>query len=419
MEKKRNKVFILVFIALITSLVGCNKYINNNSKEIIVIDEEAKDSNKDKGDISVNLIYKVKNYGEHINQSENFDNYKLMTIKQEELINFTLEVDKDEYFKYDILSVDRGEIQDEKDEEGFNIINWKEDELKGSLILNLLNNNDFRIYNNEKIYNLNNDFKLKEIEAYENINKEEIEYYIGNSGIDVISNESKYEIIDLKEEKYYKIDDIEEVLKGQYPKGDEYQNHNILSVEEDKIYLVLRDKNREGKPLFKIGYIENNKFHVIVDKEILEIEAYNEYTIGRDEAIIRGNNILFCGTVNGVSGIWNYNILTNEIALEMETKKESSISISISPDNSKLLISVLNSKENEKEELEASFGIYIGILNENLEVSKITNVTIGDASSKYFKFSDGFSEDSKNFYLKCYESNRNSISHFEIYEIVN
>ena len=33
--KRLNSLLVIFIIALITSLVGCNKYINNNSKEII------------------------------------------------------------------------------------------------------------------------------------------------------------------------------------------------------------------------------------------------------------------------------------------------------------------------------------------------------------------------------------------------
>ena len=167
--RNKSKLEIIVLLTLVTSFVACSTPVKDSSKEIIVLEENVDKEKKE--ELGLELVYKIRNYGGERYNNVSLTETGLMMIR-DKLVHLDLKMHGKS--DYEVEKVSFGEIKEEKDEEGFNIVEWQESDIKGKVILGVLEDNDFRIEVDGSIYNIKDDLTLKEIEGYRDLDTKNI-----------------------------------------------------------------------------------------------------------------------------------------------------------------------------------------------------------------------------------------------------
>lgn len=409
----KKKILILILSAITILTMGCSKNTSKDSTiDSIVIDENTKETTNNT-EIEVQLLSKI----EYSNSYSN-----ALTTMQENPIHLTYYIEKENEFsqisKYYLDNFKIGTIRAKKDDENkFNVVDWEENNgIEGQVLPGGLASDEVRIYKEGKVYKFKENGELQEIKAYEKLVKEHGEnlnifMVQGDGSIDLWNSEeglNKCYLVDNEEDKFYEIDKnkIEE-LKDKY--------FSVITIEDNKIYIVLN--NNENLEPVTIGYIENNKFYEVVSKNkgINVVNSSNGPNM--NTIIISNNKILFSGLKDG-NGIWSYDINKEEFKKEIDIEEDKTIELFLSKDKKKVIIRTFNrtfSTNQGDNNIEDNYSVSIGNVNENLEISNLTNVVSEKSNLSYRRFIR-WSEDSSEFYLS-HEDAENHENSFEVYEI--
>lgn len=419
----KRKFILGILMVLSIFSIGCENLKNSADKEVIVIEENIVEIDSKQDKIGVNLVSRVeisrKTKEESEDENGNYKNYHFRNSLIKSIYNTS------PFSAPEISDMKFGRVKTEKDSEGFNVIEWKDLDVEGKLVDEMLSQ-DFRIVNDDKVYKLTEDGILKEIEAYRNVPKEKLDYLSQYSKSFNDESEILYfdmtslGIVDVKTNNYLEINDSED-----YNQITKYRQ-NIISLDEDKIYLEYITKSEDEKSILNIGYIQNNEFYNIFENENFNIESYyDDYVteevglrIGVNQTIIQNNRVLFAGVVNDINGLWNYDMESKKLNLEMEFEKDRKIFINYNPNKENI---ILETNMDKTEENEVEFADYIVRINENLQIEQM--VTIFTAKEEISEdglymnrkaFMDFSDEGNKVYYWTNIEKDRYCV---EIYDI--
>lgn len=416
----------LIFILLI--FVGCKTTIDpnpntntntntttNSNNPITIIDEV---KIEDENNIETKLLYRVA-----VNNGLNEETKEIkVTFINENIFEIAYKPqygdNEEEGIKKEIVKVRMGKVKETKDSNNLNNITWKDLSVKGYLLEEAASGTSYKIIKGNKVYNLNKNGRLKEIKAYRNVEEKDLKassYYknLYNDEINILYSDliTKLAIIDVKNKK---------VIEDEFLKENNDQ-YNIFAI-EDLIYIwtleTIEDPKYDEK--MKIGYIKDNNFQDIFDKDNLIIKnqklTFPLYGyVGENKVLLSGNKILFSGVVNDINGIWHYNLETKELSLQIKLKDFEVSYMFLSAD--KEMINISTTIIDEDETLKSSS--YIGRLNEDFKVTELKNFVEEEhgIGNKHFL---GFYEDSKKVYYKSILGNEaKNMEIYEVYEILN
>ncbi|MGN0025394.1 MAG: hypothetical protein ACI33I_00120 [Clostridium sp.] len=258
---------LLIGLMLITSsvMIGCSNKISNEEKVIdsVVIDEDAKETDNK---INISKVATTENLNGTLNEEILIDEESLIKIQYSDGIGYEEgEIYQSQFPKIYIDSLPIGTITEEVKNKR-NIINWRNKEINGQLIVDYMGSGDnFRIKKNDKVYILDKNYNLKEITAYKKLIEEtngnlnrfqssedgnlDIYFFDEGNGIE------KMAIIDIINNKYYELTgEAIDIIKDKF--------RNVLAIDNEKIYILLEEGTSTT-----IGYIEDNKFNIVLDKK--------------------------------------------------------------------------------------------------------------------------------------------------------
>ncbi|WP_288221430.1 hypothetical protein [uncultured Clostridium sp.] len=406
------KIFIGLIIITLSTAIGCSNSIFKEDKVIdsIIIDDDANETANSNNILKVTKVLKTENLSGNKNGALIRNDDRLIEINyhseregEEEAIYSS------QFPKIYIDSLYIGNITDVLDNDR-NIINWDNKEISGQLLVDYMGaSENFRILKDNKVYILDEDCSLKELTAYKkliedtkgNLNrfqisddgKLDIYFFDEGSGIEKIS------IIDTVKDKYYELTgSIIDIIKNNFK--------SVLMIDGEKIYILL-----ENGSSTTIGYIEDNKFNVILDDK-----SGIDFWV-RGGIIYSNNKILFSGFVEEKYGVWRYDIDTKELTKEIELDYLYSF-FKLNKEKDLVLI------ENSGPQDEKSIGI--ARINDNLEISNFqdfTNSMVVDDNYKEYMSIKGWSNKENKFYVQYINSKTidGAITiddiYYEIYEV--
>ena len=409
---RNKKISILLISIAATILVSCSTKVQNEDKVIdtVVIDENAKETSKANDSFDIIKLQTTENIRNDEKYSEALlDNGKLLHIDYlEDGYGSNIQ-----FPKVYINSIEVGTITDETNNNR-NKISWDKKDIQGQLITGYMDRHNVRILKDNKVYMFDNNSELKEIKAYEKLIKDTNgdlnrfeSSYDGNLDIYYFNNDNGIEkivVIDTRNDKYYEI-------KGDIINSFKNKRLNILSLEDEKIYVTIVDTTAEADSI--VGYIENNKLYTF-----FEIESAIEVKAGMD-VIYSNNNILFSGYVEGDYGLWRYDIDKKELYKEANLKYTNNLS-TINKDKNFIVISSYDQYGNQN--------ISLARVKQNLEIANIQDITDIIVSKKDNNFNwrslRGW-VDSNKLYVECgdYEMINNEKTlvdnYYEVYEVKN
>lgn len=407
------KFIIGSLIALSIFSMGCSSNISYRDKDVIVIDYETKETSQENNKLELNLLYKTSVEISYDAQSEESTSYFI----KNNIFEFTI---KPVYQTYahdlkstEIVKARMGKVDGTVDEDGFSNVIWEDLDVTGDLLGERFGSEEFRIRSNDKIYNLNEDGELIKVKAYENIEKNLLnemmlykKIYNENKEVVYLQGFINIGVIDEDNDNYLEIKNSEDF------EGISENGFEIFGVEEDEIYLYSQKLKGHDKLELLLGYMKNNKFYKVFENENLTIVNQSSINLYNNQAILNNKKILFSGIVEGVNGIWNYDLESKRLSLQMELEQNVISSLYISPNKEKIIIATLT----EGEEV-VKVSDYIANINQNLEIKDISSVVYNMKSyeGKYFS---GFSKDGKKIYYKSSNYEGNEIV-YEVYEIKN
>lgn len=417
------KKFILLSLIFISfSSVGCRNVYETNNKEVIIIDEVANETSVDEDKIETKLIYKIpieiSLRGEEM--QDFFVNKNIFEISS----NFNYELKSGEQPMKKINKVRMGKVDEAKDSTGLNNITWEDIDIEGYLLSEAATGNGYKIIKDNKIYNLGEEGELIEIKSYEGIsegNLNNAQYYHNlyndETNILFLNPQTKLATIDLKNNKVKNANENLEEFNIKY---------NIFKVEDDKTYVWYLDEIKDKEYELKIGYIKDNNFYNIFDEKNLFIQNQRLTEIvygyaGENKVLFKDNKILFSGIINGTNGIWNYDINSKELSLQMELE-ENMVSYMYLNKNKDFINISTTVIDDEDESKPMKYSQYIGKVNEDFKITGLNNITYNAIGglSKHFV---GFYDANKIIYSSNLEepvySEETYLSSYEIYEIVN
>lgn len=412
----KNKIVLGSFISIFLIFSGCKNTVelNNSSKEITIIDEV---SIEDKNNIETKLLYRIPvNSGLNKEKTEikvNFINENIFEITFKPQYGEK----KEEAIKKEILKVRMGKIKDAIDDNNLNNITWKDLDIKGYLLEEAGLGTSYKIIEDNKVYNLNKNGKLKEIKAYRNVGEKALKgsgYYhnLYNDDVNILYSDiiTKTSIIDVKNKKVIE-DEVFEEMNVRY---------NIFAIEDLTYVWALEDiEDSQYNQKLKIGYIKDNKFHDIFEKDNIVIKnqklTFPLYGyIGENKVLLNEDKILFSGVVNDINGIWNYDTKNKKLSLQMKLKDFVVSYMFLS--NNKRVINISTTIIDEEETMRSSS--YIGRLDKDFKITELKNF-IYEAHGSDNKHFLGFYDDSKKAYYRSTLGNETeNIEVYEVYEII-
>lgn len=411
---KIKKIFMGLIIVTLSTGIGCSNSISkkDNVIESIVIDEDTRITASENSNFNVTKLLKTENLSGSRNGAMLRGDGKLIELKfKEDLEEGKETIYQSQFPKLYIDGINIGTIT-EKREEDRNIVSWENKEITGQLLIEYMGDGEnFKVLKDNKVYMLDNSYNLKEIMAYKELidktngditrfggsyDKNLDIYYLDNSN-------NKLGIVDTLNDKYY---EINKKSIGNI----ENKRLDILTIEDDKIYVSLTDTSNETPSI--IGYIENNKLITFFDEEsTIKIKVTGDVLYSND-------NILFSGYVEDKYGIWNYNIESQKLEKEVKLKYDHSY-FKISKDKNFIIITNTNSN--------GSFNISLARINSNLKISNIqelTNSILPEISDDNWLTVKGWSQEGKKFYVQ-YVNSKNVDDgikiddiYYEIYEVI-
>ena len=416
----KRKFILGILMALSISIVGCDKVENEVNKEVIVIDDDTKETIEKNKSLALNLKFQgyIEKNNEVVIKSE--DEYEYYYFLEDSLFRFTLKLDRKPMAQFGIQNIVKAEMRKinlNSRNEDLSKGEWKELDISGNIMPGGLISRTFKIRKDNKVYDLLADGSLKELEAYNGIydyikdHPFSQEVYNTNLNSFDLSELNKKIIINEKTDEYFEIEDVNSIKN--IP-----DNHFIIfDASEDRIYAYSL-KDRENKNELIIGYIENNEFYNLFENEEFTIINQAGFNLNNTVVIKNKNSIVFAGTIDSVNGIWNYNLENKKITLQMEIEKGFETAEILMPNEENLIITnykrdLTNSSVSD-EEKEENIIYSLAKVNENLEIEEILDITEIYKSINL----DNFSEDGKEVYLSYFDEEENKMI-YEIYEISN
>lgn len=410
---KIKKIFIGLLIITSYTWVGCSNNISKEDKviESIVIDEDTRITASTNNNFNVTKLLKTENLSGNKNAAIIRKDGKLVEINyKSDYGEREGTIYQSQFPKLYIDSIDIGTITEEIENDR-NIVKWENKEISGQLLIEYMGDGEnFKVLKDNKVYMLDNNYNFKEITAYKELldktngdmnrfegsyDKNLDIYYMDNSN-------NKLAIIDTLNDKYYEINkknigNIENKIL------------NILTIENDKIYVSLTDTADETSSI--IGYIQNNKLTTFFNEEsTIKVKVTGD-------VLYSNNNLLFSGYVEDNYGIWNYNIESKKLEKQIELKYDYSY-FKINKDKNFIIITNTNSR--------GSFNISLAIINSSFKISNIqelTNSVLSEISDNNWLTISGWSNEDNKFYVQ-YINSKNIDGglkiddiYYEIYEV--
>lgn len=410
---KNKKLLIVLMIITSSIIIGCTNKISSEEKVIdsVVIDEDTKETASSNNKINISKIIRTENIsGRHVSILD--ANEKLIEIQyNQEYGDSQGTINQTQFPKMYITSLSIGTITDEI-KENRNVINWEYKDIDGQLLIDYIGGgSNFKILKENRVYTLDNNYNLKEINAYKKLIDETkgdlVRFeasYNGNLDIYYIDNNNKLGVVDIVNDKYY------EIYKDKLGNIDN-KRLNILTAEDNKIYVSIVDVANEATST--IGYIENNKLITFFDEK----SAIRVRVTG--DVIYSNNNMLFSGYVEEDYGIWNYNIDTKKLEKQLELKYDYSY-FKISKDKNFIIIS------NMDHILTQNYDVRLARIDENLKISNmqdLTNSILPNISYDKWLNVIGWSNNGNKFFVNCVDSKKVDSGlkvddiYYEIYEV--
>lgn len=410
----KNKIVLGSLIAVLIIFVGCKSVVDNN-KSITIIDE-VKIENKN--NIETKLLYKI--------PVENGLNKEKTEIKvnfiNENIFEITFKPQygdkEEEAIKKEIVKVRMGKFEEAKDSNNLNNITWEDLNIEGYLLEEAGSGTSYKIIKDNKVYNLNKNGRLKELKAYRSVGEKALKgsgYYhnLYNDDVNILYSDiiNKTSIIDVKHKKVIEDESFEE-MKDKY---------NVFALEDDITYLWTLEDIEDSKydQGLKIGYIKENKFQDIFEKDNLVIKnqklTFPLYGyLGENKVLLNKNKILFSGVINDINGIWHYDMKTKELSLQMKLKDFVVSYMFLS--NNKEVINISTTIIDEYETLRSSS--YIGELDKDLKITEINNFIYEVHGIENKHFLDFYEDSKKIYYTSILGNEKENIEVYEVYEII-
>lgn len=409
---KKKIISLMVMFLLSTTIISCGKnFYKNESKETndnsIVIDENTKETVEDDNDFKISLIAKT----DVISRTTDSGGNCFMNSNGEIIRYYPLPI----IGELSLEKLEVGTISKEKDSiQGLNMINWEQKDLNDKYFRDVLTNSktdsmlsflDGKVYKIGKggelkeitcealTKNINNGLKLHSIDVSED--KSAVIYRLGNN-----EGTKALVIFDEKNDKYYEIEgeSLENLSLGKI---------NILAIEGNKIYMALYNSRDYS---VTVGYFENNNFHDLVtfsENNDIKIQLYANI-------LYLNNKLLFAGSVEDKSGIYNYDLNSKNLSPELITEDGFYTYIGVNPDNDKIIMYGVENNDPLKQ------FINVATLDENLEISNIKNIVTNYTQGDSISF-EGWSENGEEIYIRNvkFDVTKEIIEHetsFEIYK---
>lgn len=422
---KRKLLLMLIIITISVVTISCSKKtsgIGDKTMTSVVIDEDTEKTTNSKNEIKVTLVAKTEKIDTAETRQDGVKqkrkNNGIMTTINGKIVEYRFsEIDnEDKMVEFPKLSLDElriGTITDEKNEEGFNKISWENKNIKGRLITPYEEEAEARILKNNKVYKIDINGELKEIGAYDNLVKEDGDNI---SGIMRFGGFDLYGVWDelSKLEKVFVIDPEKNksvTINGEVVYSMGGNGMTPLSIEGNKLYVGLYgDSGKEATP---VGYIENNIYTEIVsttDGIKMEISGDMIYSNGR---------ILFSGFAENKYGVWNYDIENKKLIRVLDVGENTVFTLNLNKQKNKVIIDGYD----DKSEI-GKYSMSIGEIDENLEISKLTNFISVDSHGIYKDFR-GWSDDGREVYFYSAERKvdggeaKLGDGYYEVYRIDN
>ncbi|MBD7914473.1 hypothetical protein H9660_04885 [Clostridium sp. Sa3CUN1] len=410
---KIKKIFIGLLIITSCTSVGCSNNISKEDKiiESIVIDGDTRITANANSNFNVTKILKTENLSGNKNGARIRKDGKLVEINyNSDYGDGEGTIYQSQFPKLYINSIDIGTITD-KIENDRNIVQWEKKEITGQLLVEYMGDiENFKVLKDNKVYMLDNNYNFKEITAYKELldkTNGDITRFEGsydkNLDIYYLDNSSnKLGIVDTLNDKYY---EINKKNLGNI----ENKRLDILTIEDDKIYVSLTDTSNETAST--IGFIQNNKLTTFFDEEsTIKVKVTGD-------VLYSNGNILFSGYVEDNYGIWNYNIESKKLEKQIELKYDYSY-FKISKDKNFIVITNTNSNN--------SFNISLARIDSSLKISNIkelTNSILPEISEDNWLALQGWSSEDNKFYVEYVNSKKidDGIKiddiYYEVYEV--
>lgn len=368
------KKVIAVTLTLVAGsiLFGCGgtaQAINNN--KTLIIDNDTKKVGSEGKALQISKENDINEIGDEIVEGDYIIKYDTKEINKEshQIIQYPkLEIDK----------VNIGKIEED------NEVKWSSKGIKGEIVKSYMNENNsgVRVIKDKKGYRVEPDGELKEIKAYSQLlqidsSLNRYESYL-NGRIDLfwLNNDNKsIGVIDVENDKFYKVN-LSKI------KAVQDKRISIIGIENNRIYITLSDENSTD-----IGYFENNKYKSIMPKSKgVKIDF-------KGTALYSNEKILIPGSVDGNKGIWNYDIKNKKITKVAELDENDIYAIDKVEDK----IIITTSRE-----------IRIGLIDDNMKISSLTEVTTIDKDSmKNFAY---YNNENGKLYINKYNG-------YEVYKL--
>lgn len=411
---KRKYLILIMTLTISITIFGCtNNDLTNEVKvlDTIAIDENTSETVSENSEFKVIMTSKTEKV-DYINDSSQDIYDGNITYYTYSLENKEDSIQQFPKIKLDSLKI--GKISDEKDvKTGLNKISWQKKNEDGRILTDYISGGVPRILKDGKVYKFNNSGELEEITAYKPLVKKlgqdinRFQSYL-NGRIDLYwigrMKSRAMRIVDTEENKYYEVDGkaLEELNN---------RSISILGIENNKIYVSLTDTEADYNST--IGYFEDNKYTKLISSD-------NGISMDIKGDIIYANGkILFSGYVEDKNGIWNYDIESNKIVREMDVEDETFFELHLNKEKNKIALSGHDYNNGSNK-----YTLNIGLIDENLEISNLSNVFLVENNSSNTRFKR-WDKDGKSFYLSSLiQNNEEEISDdtnfsYEVYEINN
>lgn len=416
---KRKYLIIMMVTTMLMTLVGCSDKTTSDEYKVLdsmVMDHDTKGTTNKNSKLDIKMISETEGISGTM--------YNGGSLIKEKIIYYTMVQDESEnkesqFPKWYLETIKVGDITDEKDKETeLNKINWQDKNIEGRVLQDFNNSGEIRIIKDNKGYKFNSKGELEEIDAYETFidkygdNQSTVSTYVDGT-IDLFwieeNGQNKVVLIDTIENKYYEIS--EEALSTI-----EDRRLNILGIEDNKIYASLEATStspymRDASSI--IGYFEDDKFTTILSSDI----GINVNIIGG--AIYSKGRILFSGYAEDKNGVWNYDVNTKKLVRQIDVSDETLFYFNLNPTKNRIMLTGSNFESDNHR-----FSMNLATINENLEVSSLTNI-VSSKTKSGIKGLQGWSEDGTEFYLYTTLPEKGDVVggvidiSYEVYKIIN
>lgn len=413
---KKKILLILIIATGLINMTSCKANLSskqNNNSRTIVIDEDTKKTSETNSSLKITRVALSENINDRVTSNEKTDGFKKVLIK-DKLLYFKSSNKDDRVSQFQPFYIDKaefGDITEKKDKGGkYNIIKWEElNNIKGQLLSEYMEEHGaIRILDTNKVYTIDQNGALREIESYRKLINEGIEIGVGietgkNGELDIYRGQDSKEgklkslkIIDTEKDKFYEV-------KGKDIESLNEVRIDVIDIDKEKIYVKISNLNDDG---YKFGYFEGDTFkELISSKDNIKIKTSNNI-------LYLNNHILFFGEVDGKEGLYNLDLTSKNITKIMEIQDQiGELKPTLNYD--KVAITTFKKKDNGEY---IRVNLYIAKMDKNLYLSNITVVNSAITVTKdYFA---GWISSGDGFYIATFvEEDETESYHYAKYKI--